>query len=66
MNSNGDVISVPSGEEPPAGAVPISDGAVATELRGLNRRGRLAFYSERRRGASEGEALAAARRAHVR
>lgn len=45
----------------PEDALPIEDEAIALELAGMNRRARLAFFSERRRGATESSALAAAK-----
>lgn len=52
-------------EEPPADSVPVEQVHLA-ELAAMNRRGRLVFYSERRRGASVEDAMSAARRAHFR
>lgn len=42
-------------------SLPIDDEAIARELAMMNRKARLAFYSERRRGAGEADALEAAR-----
>jgi collagenase-like PrtC family protease len=47
-------------EDMPADAIEISDPKVAAMLAGMNRRARLVYRSERRRGASEEEALGAA------
>lgn len=47
-------------EDMPADALEISDPKVAAMLAGMNRRARLVYRSERRRGASEAEALGAA------
>lgn len=44
------------------GALPIEDLNTAQRLAQLNRRGRMAFWSERRRGVSEEQALEAAAR----
>lgn len=44
------------------GAIPIEDLTTAQRLAGFNRRGRMAFWSVRRHGASEAEAMAAAER----
>ena len=44
----------------PSDALPIEDGYIASRLALCNRRARKVFFSERRRGASEAEALAAA------
>jgi hypothetical protein len=51
-------------EDMPADAVEIADPKVAASLAGMNRRARLVYRSERRRGASEDEALGAAEQSY--
>jgi len=53
-------------EDMPADAVDIADPKVAASLAGMNRRARLVYYSERRRGASEEEAMGAAEGSYYR
>lgn len=45
----------------PEDALPIEDETIAKELAGMNRTARRAYFSERRRGAAEADALEAAR-----
>jgi hypothetical protein len=59
MNPGPDYAVVPQ-EQARIGSIPIEDMTVAERLARFNRRGRMAFWSARRHGQSEEQALAAA------